>query len=160
MSKLIGDTIPSGLREELDGERLEEKIGPAYLLVTADDDGTPRPCMLSAGEVLAVDDRRLRFALWKGSRTCENLTRGERVLFCHVAPRTVLYLRGPAWSLTSNPELNLDCFELEVDSVESDDHVGMPVTSGISFAVERGDPADVVEAWRRQIAGLRAAERA
>ena len=69
MSKLIGDTIPSGLRQELDGEHLETKIGAAYLLVTADDDGTPRPCMLSAGEVLAVDDRRLRFALWKGSRT-------------------------------------------------------------------------------------------
>jgi hypothetical protein len=159
MSKLIGDTIPSGLRQELDGEHLETKIGAAYLLVTADDDGTPRPCMLSAGEVLAVDDRRLRFALWKGSRTCENLTRGERALFCHVAPRTVLYLRGAARSLTSDPELNLDCFELEVDSVESDDHVGMPVVTGISFAVERGDPAAVVDAWRRQIAGLRAAER-
>ena len=159
MSKLIGDAIPSDLLQALDGEHLDEKIGPAYLLVTADADGTPRPCMLSAGEVLAVDDRRLRFALWKGSRTCENLARGERVLFCHVAPRTVLYLRGLARSLRAGAGLNLDCFELEVDSVESDDHVGMPVTSGISFAVERGDPAAVVEAWRRQIAGLRAAER-
>jgi hypothetical protein len=158
MSKLIGDTIPPTLSDALDGEHLEAKIGPAYLLVTADLDGTPRPCMLSAGEVLAVDERRLRFALWKGSRTCENLARGPRVLFCHVAPRTVLYLRGPARPLTSDPALNLDCFELEVESVESDDHVGMPVTSGISFAVERGDPATVADAWRRQIAGLRAAE--
>ena len=158
MSKLIGDTIPPTLSRALDGEHLEEKIGPAYLLVTADADGTPRPCMLSAGEVLAFDERRLRFALCKGSRTCENLARAERVLFCHIAPRTVLYLRGPARPLTADPALNLDCFELEVESVESDDHVGMPVTTGISFAVERGDPAAVVDAWRRQVAGLRAAE--
>ena len=158
MSKLIGNTVPTELLQALDGEQLDEKLGPAYLLVTADADGTPRPCMLSAGELLAVDARRLRFALWKGSRTCENLARGERILFCHVAPRTVLYLRGRTRPLASDPVLNLDCFELEVDSVESDDHAGMPVTTGISFAVERGDPVAVVDAWRRQIAGLRAAE--
>ena len=28
---------------------------------------------------------------------------------------------------------------------------------GISFSVERGDPAAVIEAWRRQLAGLRSA---
>jgi hypothetical protein len=157
MSKLIGETIPSDLAEALDGETLDRKIGPAYLLVTTDDDGTPRPCMLSAGEVLAVDERRLRFALWKGSRTCANLERGGRVLFCHVAPRTVVYLRGSVRSLTPEPSLNLDCFELQVETAESDDHAGMPVTSGITFAVERDDPVAVVSAWQRQIAGLRSA---
>jgi hypothetical protein len=157
MSRLIGETIPDELAEALDGEELERKIGPAYLLVTSDEDGTPRPCMLSAGEVVAVDDRRLRFALWKGSRTAANLERGGCALFCHVAPRTVVYLRGPVRSLTPDPPLNLDCFELRVDSAESDDHAGLPVTSGITFAVERDDPAAVVEAWRRQIAGLRSA---
>jgi hypothetical protein len=157
MSKLLGDTIPSDLLGELDGEGLEHKLGPAYLLVTPDEDGTPRPCMLSAGEVLAIDGRRLRFALWAGSRTCGNLARGARALFCHVAPRSVLYVRGRTRPLTTDPDVNLECFELEVDSVESDEHAGMPVTSGISFAVERGDPAAVVDAWRRQIAALRSA---
>lgn len=156
MSKLIGDTLPDDLAQALDGRELAGKVGPAYLLVTSDADGTPRPCMLSAGEVLALDGRRLRFALWKGSRTCANLARGGRALFCHVAPRTVVYVRGAVQSLEA-PETNFDCFELQVDSVESDDHAGMPVTSGITFAVERGDPAAVVEAWERQLAGLRAA---
>jgi hypothetical protein len=158
MSEPIGDRLPEGLREELDGTGLEGKVGPAYLLVTADDDGTPRPCMLSAGEVLAPDERRLRFALWPGSRTSANLARGGRALFCHVAPRTVLYVRGPVRRLDAGPDVRLECFELEVDSVETDDHAGMPVTSGITFAVERGEPARVVEAWRRQLAGLAAAE--
>jgi hypothetical protein len=157
MSRLLGDTLPDDLIEALDGTSLGDRIGPAYLLVTSDEDGTPRPCMLSAGELLAVDGRHLRLALWRGSRTCANLGRGGRALFCHVVPRTVVYVRGAVRTLDAGPHLNLDCFELEVDSVESDDHTGMPVTTGITFAVERGDPGAVVEAWERQLAGLRAA---
>ena len=157
MSKLIGDTLPDDLVRELDGADLADKVGPAYLLLTSDEDGTPRPCMLSAGETLALDGKRLRFALWRGSRTGANLARGGRALFCHVAPGTVVYVRGPVRALDAGPELNLDCFELAVESVESDDHAGMPVTSGIEFAIERDDPAVVVDAWERQLAGLRAA---
>jgi len=156
MSKLIGNALPDDLVAALDGTRLHDKVGPAYLLVTSDEDGTPRPCMLSAGELLAVDGRHLRVALWRGSQTCANLARGGTVLFCHVAPRQVVYVRGPVRALDAGA-LNLDCFELEVDSVESDDHAGMPVTTGITFAIERDDPAVVVEAWERQLAGLRAA---
>lgn len=156
MAELIGDRLPLEIQNALDGESLEGKVGPAYLLVTVDADGTPRPCMLSAGEILAVDDRRLRFALWSGSRTSQNLARGGRALFCFVAPRTVLYVRGAARSLAGAQQgASLDRFELEVESVEADDHAGMPVTSGISFAVERGEPVDVIEAWRRQLATLR-----
>jgi hypothetical protein len=157
MSKLIGDALPDDLAAALDGTELGRKVGPAYLLVTSDEDGTPRPCMLSAGETLALDGKRLRFALWRGSRTAENLTRGGSALFCHVAPRTVVYVRGAVRALDGGPELNLDCFELAVESVESDDHAGMPVTTGITFAVERDDPAVVVAAWERQLSGLRAA---
>jgi hypothetical protein len=157
MSKLIGDALPRELVAALDGTDLARKLGPAYLLVTSDEDGTPRPCMLSAGETLALDGRRLRVALWRGSRTSTNLARGGRALFCHVAPRTVVYVRGPVRALDAGPDVDLDCFELAVESVESDDHVGMPVTTGITFAVERDERAAVVEAWERQLAGLRAA---
>jgi len=107
--------------------------------------------------LLAVAARKVRLALWRGSRTSGNLARGGHALLCHVAPRTVVYVRGPARPLEAGPDLDLDCFELEVDSVESDEHAGMPVTTGITFGVERGDPAGVVEAWERQLAGLRAA---
>lgn len=157
MSRLLGDTLPDDLVAALDGTGLASKVGPAYLLVTSDADGTPRPCMLSAGELLAVDRRRLRLALWPGSRTSANLARGGRALLCHVAPRTVIYVRGQARALAAGPDIDLDCFELGIDSVESDEHAGMPVTTGIAFAVERGDPAGLVEAWQRQLGGLRAA---
>ena len=155
MSDLIGNRLPREVLDALDGVTLERKIGPAYLLVTTDMDGTPRPCMLSAGEILVLHERSVRFALWSGSRTSENLTRGGRALFCYVAPRAVLYVRGATRALEVAPAVGLDCFELEVDSVESDDHAGMPVTSGISFVIESGDPTDVVAAWQRQLAALR-----
>ncbi len=157
MSRLLGDTLPDDLVAALDGSGLPAKVGQAYLLVTSDHDGTPRPCMLSAGELLAVDGRRVRVALWAGSRTSANLARGGRALLCHVAPRTVVYVRGPARGLDAGPDLDLDCFELEVDSVESDEHAGMPVSTGITFAVEGDDPAAVVATWERQLAALREA---
>ncbi|HET7046304.1 MAG TPA: hypothetical protein VFI37_15770 [Gaiellaceae bacterium] len=155
MATLIGDRLPRELLEAFDGDRLETKIGPAYLLLTADEDGTPRPCMLSAGEILAPDDRALRFALWPKSSTGANLDRGARGLFCHVAPGSVLYVRGPTRRIEPAAETSLDCFELEVESVESDAHAGMPVTSGIEFAATRSESARVAEAWRRQLDPLR-----
>jgi hypothetical protein len=155
MSKLIGDTLPAELLAALDGEELERKIGPAHLLLTGDADGTPRPCMLSAGEVLAVDERRLRFALWADSRTTANLADGGRAVFCYAAPGTVLYVRGAARPLDAPNADRLRCFELAVDSVEADGHRGFPVASGISFEVESGEPGEMLETWRRQLALLR-----
>lgn len=157
MSRPLGDTLPDVLVAALDGTGLAGSVGQAYLLVTSDEDGTPRPCMLSAGELLAVDRRLVRLALWPGSRTSANLARGGRALLCHVAPGTVVYVRGAVRSLDAGPDPELDCFELEVDAVESDEHAGMPVLTGITFSVEDADPAGVVATWERQLALLRAA---
>jgi hypothetical protein len=76
MSKVIGDRLPDEITRAFDGRDLGSKIGPAHLLVTTDEDGMPRPCMRSAGEVLATGDDRLRLILWTGSTTCRNLARG------------------------------------------------------------------------------------
>jgi hypothetical protein len=153
MSTPIGQSLPREILDALDGTELRRKIGPAHLLVTSDEDGTPRPCMLSAGELLAVDERALRLALWAGSHTSKNLSRGAPALFCYVAPRAVFHVRGRARRLPSGD--GLDCFQLDVESVESDDHPGMPVTSGISFRVEEQDPGEVIDVWERQLAALR-----
>lgn len=152
MSKLIGDTLPREVLDALDGRDLAQKVGPAHMLLTGDPDGAPRPCMLSAGEILAPDEHTLRFALWPGTRTAENLEAGRPAVFCFVAPGTVLYVRGRTRPLPGDKLRN---FELAVESIESDSHAGMPVTSGIEFAIERGDPAEVVAAWDRQLAPLR-----
>lgn len=155
MTKPIGDRMPDEIVRTFDGRDLERKIGQAYVLLTVDPSGAPRPCMLSAGEVLAVDDRRLRVALWPKTHTVQNLQDGGPTLFCYVAPGTVVYLRGRARSLGQDGATKLERFEIEVDSVESDTHAGMPVTQTITFSIGSADPAEVVRSWTRQVESLR-----
>jgi hypothetical protein len=114
--------------------------------------------MLSAGELLALDERRLRVALWPGTRTGANLARGEMALLCFIATGTVLYVRGRPRALRRHTGLvQVDAFEIEVDSVEADAHAGLPVTDGITFGMEGVNQADLVGRWRSQLEFLRAA---
>lgn len=155
MSKVVGERLPERVVRAFDGRDLESKIGPAHLLVTTDEDGTPRPCMLSAGEVLATGDDRLRVILWAGSATCRNLARGGPVLFCYVVGDDLLYVKGTARALPPAAASKLERFEIDVRVVESDRHEGMPVTSGITFGIDDPDPAGVIAGWERQLAALR-----
>lgn len=157
MSRVIGAELPDEVAETFDGTDLERKLGLGFTLVTVDPDGQARPCMLSAGEVLVVDRRTIRLGLWTGSSTSRNLAAGSPVLFCHVAEGVVFYLRGAAHPLTADPAARLDCFELRVDRVETDSHEGLPVTSGITFAVVDPDPPAVLAMWARQLEVIRAA---
>ena len=155
MSKHLGDKLPLELQTAFDGTSIEDKIGLAYLLVTTDEDGTPRPCMLSAGEILVFDDKHLRVALWPGTSTSKNLARGSRALFCYVAPRTVLYAKGRPTSLGPGPDSKLERFEVTIDAVESDVHQGMPVKETVLFEVEGMDTSKVAADWNRQLDALR-----
>jgi hypothetical protein len=157
MSRLVGDRMPEEVVRALDGTDLEAGVGHAYLLVTTDPDGAPRACMVSAGEVLAVDDRRFRLGLWRGTRTGANLARGGPALLCFVAPGTVLYVRGTGRHLFPPPGSSMDCFEILVEAVETDAHAGLPVTGGLTFGLESMDPAVLIERWRSQIGALRSA---
>lgn len=155
MTRMIGDRLPTVILEAFDGEDLDGKIGPAYLLVTVDPDGRPRPCMLSAGEIVAMDDTRFRIGVWPGTHTSENLAGGSPALLCFVAPGTVLYVKGAVSALEPVEDVTLARFEIAVASVESDIHPGMPVTQAITFGVESTDLTAVADSWRRQIETLR-----
>ena len=157
MSKVVGDQVPDVVAATFDGTDLAGKLGLGFVMITVDSDGQARPCMLSAGELLVVDRRTVRMGLWAGSSTSRNLAAGSSVLFCHVAEGVVFYLRGMARPLISDPAAGLDCFELRVERVETDSHDGLPVTSGITFAVVDPDPPAVLAMWERQLAVIRAA---
>jgi hypothetical protein len=156
MSKNLGDKLPVEILEAFDGTDIEAKIGRAYLLVTTDEDGTPRPCMLSAGEILVPDERRLRVALWPNTSTSRNLGRGSRTLFCYVAPGTVYYAKGRPESLGPAPGSKLERFQITITEVESDVHAGMPVEETILFSIEALNTEKVVGDWTRQLDALRA----
>ena len=155
MSTALGDRMPDPVMAAFDGERLEEKVGLGYLLVTCDPDGSPRPCMLSCGELLAPDDRRLRVALWSGTHTSENLSRGSACLFCYVEEGIVLYMRGSPRHLGALERHQVECFDIDISSVESDDHPGMPAAGTFRFTVTGQSVQSVVTEWQERLAALR-----
>jgi len=155
MSEFLYDRLPEVCITAFNGRELEKKFGDTYLLLTADPDGTPRPCMLSAGEVLSLGDRTIRLALWTGSHTVANLARGARCVICFVAPVTVLYIKGIPRRLALRPEAGLEYFEIRVERVDSDVHVGMPVTQGIRFTSEAEPKDSVIKAWQKILNELR-----
>lgn len=142
------DLLPDELIRALDDTALADAEQPAFLLVTGDEDGAPRISMVSAGELLVRDERTLRVALWRGTRSAANLTRGGTVLFGAVSPGSVIYVRAKPERLVARETTELECFELAVTEVRADVHVGMPVTSGITFRTDAPDQA--ATDWRRQ----------
>jgi hypothetical protein len=151
MSGRLATVLPAEIQREFDGRDTGAKSGTAYFLITVDDDGSPRPCMLSAGEILAVDDHTLRIAVWPDSSTAANLRKGSQVVLCYVKPHTVLYVKGRAIRAR---EGQLLVAEIGVGEVAADDHPGFAVTEGVRFAYE-GIPAELAAAWSAQLAALR-----
>jgi len=157
MSQITGAEVPDRVARLFDGRDLAGKLGLGFLLVTVDPDGRPRPCQLSAGEVLVTGSRAVRLGVWAGTSTARNLAAGSAVLVCVIVPGTVCYLRGRARPLQVPEELRLAGFELAVESAETDSHPGLPVTSGIRFEVTDPDPGTVLAGWADQLAAIRTA---
>lgn len=151
MSARVSNVLPPEIQMEFDGKNLGSKTGLAFLVVTVDTDGSPRPCMLSAGEILAVDGRTLRLGVWPDSTTAANLRRGSRVVLCYVKPNTVLYVKGRALGTWDDQLLTA---EIAVSEVAADEHPGFAITDGIRFRYQ-GSPEALVAAWSSQLAALR-----
>jgi flavin reductase (DIM6/NTAB) family NADH-FMN oxidoreductase RutF len=157
MSKHLGDRLPAEFMAALDGHDLERKYGETYVVMTTDPDGVARPYMLSAGELLAVDDRTIRVALWPNGRTGANLKRGGKVVICFVAPNLVLYVRGRPHALTPAHDPEIERFEIAVEAVDSDAHEGLPVAHGIAFTSTPVVRRAMLEQWRKVLGALRGA---
>jgi len=155
MSRSIGDRLPHDVMAAFDGRDLERKIGLAFPLVTVDADGSPRTCLLSMGEVLAVDDKVMRIVLWAGTRTARNLRASRPALFTYLGPDVVYHIRGQARPLPGTASVPAERFALGVSSVETDRHAGMPVVNTITFGVTSEDRPVVLRRWRGQLDDLR-----
>ena len=132
------------------------RVGFTILLLTTSGDGWPQVAMLSVGEVLAVDRRRVRLALWPGSGSTANLSAsGQATLMLVVGPDSY-YVRMRSrrladLSLSGGPRA---CFEAEVEDVLMDVVDYATVTSGIGFTLK--EPERVLPAWRETVTALRA----
>jgi Pyridoxamine 5'-phosphate oxidase len=149
------NVAPAAVASYLDGENLLAKM-QALRLSTVDADGWPHAALLSAGDMLALPDGRIRFAIFPQSGMAANLTRDGRITMSLSLDGAMYELRMHARQLQqAAPEVPLACFEAEVERVRKHVAPYADVTTGVTFALH--EPQVVLPRWQRQIAALRAA---
>jgi hypothetical protein len=154
---ISANDIPAGVLSFLNGEDLLSKT-QALRLSTVDPEGWPHAALLSAGDVLALPNGRIRFAIFPHSGTAANLIRDGRLTLSMSLEGGMCELRMRARKCDQGPqEVPLAFFEAEVERVRMHVAPYADVTSGISFALH--EPSAVLARWRRQIAALRALSR-
>jgi hypothetical protein len=153
MPTAMDPCLPAEVVALLDGSDLEDRVGLTVELITTGGDGWPRVALLSAGEVLATDDSRIRLALWPDSCTTANLTRTGRGVLALVHDGTAFTVRVETGR---GPDLPgpLAAFDGRVAGVRRDEVGYARLTGGITF--ELPEAAGVVARWRDTIAALRA----
>lgn len=151
---LSANEVPAGVLSYLNGEDLLSKT-QALRLSTVDADGWPRAALLSAGDVLALPDGRLRFAIYANSGATANLLRDGRLTIGMALDGGMcsLRLRARKCGQGDTQEVPLAFFEAEIEGVRMHVASYADVTCGISFAIH--EPAAVLDRWQRQIAALR-----
>ena len=161
MSKRLPPLLTDRLHGLLNGERLEEQLNKALLLVTLDEAGWPYVAMLSYLEVIAADRSNLRIAPWNNSTTTANLRRERKATLIIVDEEMAYYIQTTAEEISRD----LDGFpgmakiNLRIESILEDkalDYEGAArVTTGIRFenpqmnAAYRERGRQVLDALRR-----------
>ncbi len=140
----------------IDGTGLEERVGEAFILTTTSAEGWPHIALLSAGEVVAVDDRELRIALWPNTAATRNLEENGKALLAIIGEHRCLYLRllcrrGPDIPSGSG---RLAVFTCSIESAVEDEVGYALIIGGVTFEVT--DSA-VIDRWRQTVGALRSA---
>jgi hypothetical protein len=163
MSRQLGSELPKELLTLLDAHDLTSRVGKAILITTIDAQGWPHPALLSYGEVLALDARRLRLATYSSSGTSNNMRRSGRLTLCLIEARMAYYVKTRVEEQTSQLARfpALAGFEATVeqvlaDQVREDVEQQAWIKSGITF--ETAKPmAEVLGDWSAVLNALRAA---
>lgn len=161
MARALGNTLPDALWGLLSGQDLAARMGQAILITTTDAEGWPHPALLSYGEVVAVDRRRLRLAVYRTSRTSGNLRRNGKLTLCLIGAGMAYYVK----TIAGEPQdpmkgfADLARFEVTVETVLADQaredlEPGARLTGGITFDPGR-PPQEALRGWQAMVEGLR-----
>lgn len=146
--------IPSAILSFLDGNNLPSKPTTAIRLSTVNEEGWSHASLLSAGEVLALPNARIRFAISPRSSTTANLLRDGRLTIVVPFEKGVCEMRMRAQQIDKEIEgVPLTFFEAHVESIRHLVATYADVVSGETFSLH--EPQAVFERWDRQIAALR-----
>lgn len=155
MSSLLGPRLPAKVMALFEESQRANPDGQCLILVTVDPNGSPRPCLLSVGEMLALDDCTLRALVWRDSQTTANLRRGNPALFVLAVPPDAFHVRATPQQLPDAPSSSLARFEFTISSVEIDGHDGMPVAQPMWFTTRDDLRPKVLDMWAEQLEALR-----
>jgi hypothetical protein len=142
--------------QRLDGGDLAGGTGFTISLITIDPSGFPRVALLSVGEVLAIDERRLALALWPGSTTAAALTDSRSATLWLVADEVAYTIHVVAERREDLPAGGMAhaFFIVTVQDVLADEVSYARLTSGVVF--ELPDPERVISRWQSTVDAMRA----
>ena len=157
MSRVLDGVVPEALAELLRAEPAAD--GLAILVLTVRDDGWPHQAMVSAGELVPLDERRLALALWPTSTSAANATSNGLVTLAAVIGATSYSVRTRARrgeDLVTPLGGTLARFELTVEAAAADEAPYAVLETGIRFRLK--DPDPVLARWREVRAALEAGQ--
>lgn len=134
MSYELEPVVPESVRRALD--EAPATYDGFTVLVLSSAGEWPHLAMVSRGELICADDRRLVLALWPTSTACANLSRTGRATLCAVVDGVAYSLRVSCRRLADirTPMAGtLACFGLVVDSTFGDQAPYAELESGVRF---------------------------
>ncbi|MFB5760945.1 pyridoxamine 5'-phosphate oxidase family protein [Paenibacillus medicaginis] len=133
----------------LDGSRLESKQGEAMMLLTVTDDHWPHVAMISAGEIVALNRRQLRLALWSGTTTTGNVIRTGKATLAAFADGRAYYVRLLLEQLPELPDAEYPRarFTATVASSRADTAKYADILTGVTIRLK--NPAEVLKRWEK-----------
>jgi hypothetical protein len=138
----------------LNGKNIEEKQKEAMLLMTVTEDGWPHNAMISVGEVVALNEKKLKLALWPGTKTNENIIRSEKAFLIVVYNGKVNYVRLSLEriGILEGAKYPLERFSATVVCFKEDIAKYAEINSGIQIMLK--NPNDVLQRWKETLGEL------
>lgn len=156
MTRSLGARLPDPLYVALSARDPTAHIGLTLGLLTMRDDGWPHEALLSVGEAVAIDRRRLRLALWPTSTATRNLAEHGRATLATVLEQTSFTVRltaHGAGELATRRAGTLARFEARVEETHADAAPYAVLESGVRFRLN--DPDEALSRWAEVRAALR-----
>jgi hypothetical protein len=139
--------MPREILDFLNGKDLERKLSQAVRLSTVSEEGWPHAAMLSAGELLALDESAVAMLLYKSSNTSRNLARDGRLTLTLPLDHGLCEMRLRATA--KKQEGRHRYFTAVVEDVRQHRSHYADVVSGVTFRLH--NPTTVLARWSRQI---------
>jgi hypothetical protein len=148
MSRPLEPVVPAALRQALDADPRGDGSDVTVLVIVVRADGWPHVAMVSAGELVALDARRLRLALWPSSTAATRLAQGGPVTLSAVLDQVSYAVRGtarPIGAVRTPRSGELACFDIVVEAATADEAPYAVLESGVRFRLK--NPADTLARW-------------